>query len=80
MDESQTSMLYALSLKDPIMDLILSIVVGCLGIDRFYIGDTGLGIAKLLTCGGLGIWWLIDLFLIMKTTKEKNFEKFTTIM
>jgi TM2 domain-containing membrane protein YozV len=80
MDESQTSMLYALSLKDPIMALILSIVVGCLGIDRFYIGDTGLGIAKLLTCGGLGIWWLIDLFLIMKATKEKNFEKFTTIM
>ena len=32
----------------------------------------GLGILKLLTCGGLGVWWLIDLFLIMDKTKEKN--------
>ena len=80
MDEDKTSMLYTLSLKDPTMALILSIVAGGLGIDRFYIGDTGLGIAKLLTCGGLGIWTIIDYFLIMKVTKEKNFEKFITVM
>lgn len=55
MDESKTSMLYTLGLKDPTMALILSIVAGGLGIDRFYIGDTGLGIAKLLTCGGCGM-------------------------
>ena len=72
MDESKTSMLYTLGLKDPTMALILSIVAGGLGIDRFYIGDTGLGIAKLLTCGGCGIWTIIDYFLIMKVTKEKN--------
>ena len=72
MDESKTSMLYTLGLKDPTMALILSIVAGGLGIDRFYIGDTGLGIAKLLTCGGCGIWTIIDYFLIMKVTKDKN--------
>ena len=76
MDESKTSMLYTLGLKDPTMALILSIVAGGLGIDRFYIGDTGLGIAKLLTCGGCGIWTIIDYFLIMKVTKEKNLEKY----
>lgn len=80
MDESKTSMLYTLSFKDPMTALILSIVAGSLGIDRFYIGDTGLGVAKLLTCGGCGIWTLVDYFLIMKRTKEKNFEKFLTFM
>lgn len=68
MDESKASMLYTLGLKDPTMALILSIVAGGLGIDRFYIGDTGLGIAKLLTCGGCGIWMIIDYFLIINSS------------
>jgi len=44
--------------------LLLSIFLGQLGIDRFYMGYIGLGILKLLTAGGCGIWWLIDLILI----------------
>jgi hypothetical protein len=44
---------------------VLSYFVGWLGVDRFYLGHTGLGIAKLLTCGGCGIWALIDLILIL---------------
>jgi hypothetical protein len=39
------------------------------------IGQTGAGIAKLITCGGLGIWSLVDLFLIQKATRQTNFEK-----
>ena len=79
-DESKMSLMYSLQFKDPITALILSLVVGGLGMDRFYIGDTGLGIAKLLTCGGCGIWTIIDYFLIMKRTKEKNFEKLLTFI
>jgi TM2 domain-containing membrane protein YozV len=45
--------------------LILSILLGGLGIDRFYLGYTLLGILKLITGGGLGIWWLIDVILIL---------------
>ena len=44
--------------------LVLSILVGGLGIDRFYLGYIGLGILKLITAGGCGIWWLIDIILI----------------
>ncbi len=62
--------------KDPTMALILSVLVGSLGVDRFYIGDVGLGVGKLLTCGGAYIWWLIDLFMIQDATRRKNMEMF----
>lgn len=51
--------------KDWTTTLIISVLLGGLGIDRFYLGYTGLGIAKLLTLGGCGIWALIDLILIV---------------
>lgn len=44
--------------------LIVSIFVGALGIDRFMLGHVGLGILKLITLGGCGIWWLIDVILV----------------
>jgi TM2 domain-containing membrane protein YozV len=75
MDDSKWGMLSTIQFKDPTVSLIVSILVGSLGIDRFIIGDTGLGIGKLLTCGGLGIWAIIDWFLIMPATREKNMQK-----
>lgn len=44
--------------------ILLSLFTGEFGIDRFYLGRTKTGILKLLTFGGFGIWWLIDLILI----------------
>ena len=52
-----------------VLVLILSILFGSLGVDRFMMGKIGTGILKLITFGGFGIWWLIDLILI--ATKHK---------
>ena len=51
-------------MKSKVVALILSIFLGELGIDRFYLGYIGTGILKLITCGGFGIWWLIDIIMI----------------
>ena len=56
---------YVFSDKDWLTAVLLSLFVGWLGIDRFYLGYTGLGIVKLLTLGFFGIWVLIDLVLII---------------
>lgn len=50
--------------KDWLTTLLLSIFLGQLGVDRFYLGYIGLGVVKLLTAGGCGIWWLIDVIII----------------
>jgi TM2 domain-containing membrane protein YozV len=75
MDESKWIMIQSLQLKDTQTSLLISIFLGTYGIDRFYIGDTGIGVGKLLTCGGLGIWTIVDWFMIQKATRQKNFEK-----
>ena len=52
------------SSKSWMIALILSLVVGEFGIDRFYLGHIGLGILKLVTLGGCGVWAVIDVVLI----------------
>lgn len=79
-DDSKWGMISTIQFKDPTVSLIVSILVGYLGIDRFIIGDTGLGIGKLLTCGGFGIWAIVDWFLIMPATREKNMQKIQPLL
>ncbi|MBX7163801.1 MAG: TM2 domain-containing protein [Saprospiraceae bacterium] len=80
LDDSKWAMLSTAQFKDPTTTLIVSILAGTLGIDRFMIGDTGLGIGKLLTCGGIGIWAIIDWFQIQKATREKNMQKIQQLL
>ncbi len=74
-DDSKWAMLSTAQFKDPTTTLIVSLLVGSFGIDRFMIGDTGLGIGKLLTCGGMGLWTIIDWFMIQKATREANMKQ-----
>lgn len=77
--DRQTSLQMA-NIKNPVVALLLSLFLGSLGIDRFYLGDIGVGIAKLLTFGGFGLWTLIDWFLVMDRARKKNFETIMRII
>ena len=79
-DETRFSYVTTLRYKNPVVALILTIFLGCLGIDRFYVGDVGIGILKLLTCGCCGLLALWDLFTIYKHTKDVNYYKIMSII
>lgn len=51
--------------KDWLTTFLLCLLAGTLGIHRFYTGHTAIGIVQLLTAGGCGIWWVIDLITII---------------
>ena len=74
LDDSQANqVIAAANVKSPTTALILSIFLGTLGVDRFYIGHIGLGVAKLLLAWlPFGIWTIVDWFLIINATKKAN--------
>lgn len=78
-DDSKMMMINAVDYKDPTTLLLVSIFLGTLGIDRFMIGDIGMGILKLLTAGLCGILTIIDWFTIQGKTKELNFNEFLKV-
>lgn len=79
-DEEKFSLISTIEMKDPLTLLLVSLFLGGLGIDRFMVGDTGLGILKLLTGGCCGIMTIIDWFTIQKKAKEVNFNKLMTLI
>lgn len=80
LDDNKADMLLCTSWKDTTIGLLFAIFLGGLGVDRFWLGQAGLGVLKLLTCGGAGIWWLIDLFTVSSRTKEANYNKLMTLL
>ena len=80
MSEDKMSLISTIELKDPTTLLLVSLFLGSLGIDRFMLGDTGLGVLKLLTGGCCGILTIIDWFGIQKKTKEVNFNKLMSLL
>ncbi len=77
LDEDKIPALAAITLKSPIVGLILGLFLGYFGADRFYKGDIGLGVLKIISMFFLVgfIWMFIDLFLVWKGIKEDNLKK-----
>ena len=82
LDDSQANqVIAAANVKSPTTALILSIFLGTLGVDRFYIGHIGLGVAKLLLAWlTFGIWTIVDWFLIINATKKANLVAFNNAL
>ncbi len=80
MPEDKLTSLSAVPMKNPTTAILLAWFLGGLGVDRFYLGQTGSGVAKFLTCGGFGIWWLIDLFTATNRAKQANYTKLMMYM
>ena len=64
-----------IELKDPTTMLLISVFLGTLGVDRFMMGDIGMGILKLLTGGLCGILTVIDWVTIMKKVRDRNYQQ-----
>ena len=80
LDENKQLLLSSLEFKDPTTLLLVSIFLGSLGIDRFMLGETGMGVLKLLTGGCCGILTIIDWFSVSKKAMEKNFNQVMTML
>ncbi len=79
-DEAKFNLVSAVELKDPTTILLVSIFLGGLGIDRFMLGETGMGILKLLTAGLCGILTIIDWFSVQKKARELNYNKIMLVL
>lgn len=79
-DENKFSLVSAVEFKDPTTLLLVSLFLGGLGVDRFMLGETGMGILKLLTAGVCGILTIIDWFSVQKKTKELNYNNLMLVL
>ena len=79
-DYQRFMMATSVELKDPTTMLILSLFLGCYGVDRFMLGDTGMGVLKLLTGGCCGVLTIIDWFSVQDKARELNFQKIMTAL
>lgn len=80
LDEEDIHKLNSISFHNPTAITLLSVFLGQLGIDRIMIGKVGTGVLKMITGGGFGIWWLLDIFQMNELTKEQNWKKLQEAM
>jgi len=64
------------AIKNPVLILVTAWFM----IDRFFLGQAGLGVFKIITCGGCNVWWIIDMFTAFKRTKDYNLKKVLEIL
>ena len=76
-DDNKAVAIHGLSFQKPKTIFILALLTGW---ERFFLDDIGLGLAKVLTCYGCFIWWLIDIFSAKKRARKYNIDKFNQLM
>ena len=69
--------LQSMSFEKPNTMFLISLLLGW---ERFWLDDIALGVLKMITCQGCGIWWLIDLFTVKDRTKKYNYNKVLTFL
>ena len=74
LDDSKFGVLMSMNLQKPPIILLIAILLGW---ERFFLDDISAGVLKVLTCQGLGIWWLIDIFTAQRRTYQYNYRRFT---
>lgn len=79
MDDSKLIAVQSVNYKSPTTITLCAIFLGVFAVDRFMLGQVGLGILKLVTVGCFGIWTLIDWFTASNRAKKYNFEKLSLI-
>ncbi len=74
-DDCAYDLISSIALKNPNTYLVISIFLGSYGVDRFLLGETGMGVLKLLTGGCCGVLTIIDWFRVQKRTREYNYHQ-----
>ncbi len=77
-DGNKEAIIMALKFKSPQTALLLSIFTTW--IDRLYLGQIGIAIAKAVTCGGCGIWWILDILNAKKNAQKVNMEILNAVL
>ena len=77
LDDSKGMTLMGLEFQKPTFILIIAILLGW---ERFFLDDIGLGVVKVITCYGCGIWWLVDIFSAKRRTYRYNYNKLNTAL
>jgi hypothetical protein len=72
-DKSQMMYLQTAEYKKPSTIFLIALFLGW---ERFFLDDIGLGVVKVITCYGCGIWWLIDIFTAKNRARKYNFRQF----
>lgn len=72
--DEKAALVLSAGYQKPTVILIIAILLGW---ERFFLDDIALGVVKILTGYGCGIWWLIDIFSAKKRTTEYNYKKFS---
>lgn len=74
-DDEKFAILSDVEFIDPTVIFLVSFYYGCFGIDRFMLGEIGMGILELITVGLFGVWTVADWFIIGKKAERMNFNK-----